>query len=290
MPPARESVRCQTVITLQSLTPELDAFPGTASVWCGLLDGSAVFARAEHELHYAASTMKVGVMAAAWRAAEAGRLDLDAEIPVHNEHVSAAPGGPAYTNDPAYDSDQQVWDRLGGSAPLRWLIDRMIVRSSNLATNLVLGALGPNEQAFAEVNEVWKLAGATRAHTDRGIEDYPARESGISNEVTAADLAALFGALAGNRLASPAGSAAMIDVLTAQQCRDDLHLGLPAGTRVALKNGWVTGERHSSALIFPADAAPYLLAACTTGDASDTDACALLGRIAAASWAQLGMN
>ncbi|GIF95134.1 serine hydrolase [Catellatospora citrea] len=276
--------------TLQSLTPELDAFPGTASVWCGRLDGPAVFARAEHELHYAASTMKVGVMAAAWRAAEAGRLDLDAEIAVHNEHVSAAPGGPAYANDPAYDSDQQVWDRLGGRAPLRWLIDRMIVRSSNLATNLVLGALGPNEQAFAQVNEVWQLAGATRAHTDRGIEDYPARDGGISNEVTAADLAALFGALAGNRLASTAGSAAMIDVLTAQQCRDDLHLGLPAGTRVALKNGWVTGERHSSALIFPPDAAPYLLAACTTGEVSDTDACALLGRIAAASWAQLGMN
>jgi beta-lactamase class A len=234
--------------------------------------------------------MKVGVMVAAWRAAEAGRLDLDAEIPVHNAHVSTAPGAPGYTNDPGYDSDPLVWDRVGGTAPLRWLIDRMIVRSSNLATNVVIGALGPNEQAFAQVNEVWRLAGATRAHTDRGIEDYAARDAGISNEVTAADLAALFGALHDGRLASPAGSAAMLDVLTAQECRDDLHLGLPEGTRVALKNGWVTGERHSSALIFPAAAPPYLLAVCTTGDAADGEACALLGRIAAASWAQLAVN
>ncbi|GAA1604767.1 hypothetical protein GCM10009679_05730 [Saccharothrix algeriensis] len=278
------------MITLQSLAPELDAFPGTASVWCGPLDGPARYAREAGALHYAASTMKVGVMAAAWRAAEAGRLDLDAEIAVHNEHVSAAPGGGGYANDPAYDSDPQVWDRLGGKAPLRWLITRMIVRSSNLATNLVLAALGPNEQAFAQVNDVWRLAGATRAHTDRGIEDYPARDGGISNEVTAADLAALFGALHGGRLASPAGSAAMLDILSAQECRDDLHRGLPEGTRVALKNGWVTGERHSSALIYPADAPPYLLAVCTTGDVPDGEACALLGRIAAASWAQRGAS
>ncbi|MEV4415620.1 serine hydrolase [Catellatospora sp. NPDC049609] len=274
------------MVTLQSLAPELEAFPGTASIWCGPVDGPASYAREADALHYAASTMKVGVMAAAWRAAEAGRLDLDAEIAVHNEHVSAAPGAPAYANDPAYDSDSLVWGRLGGKAPLRWLITRMIVRSSNLATNLVLGALGPNEQAFAEVNEVWRLAGAKRAHTDRGIEDYPARDGGISNEVTAADLAALFGALHGARLASAAGSAAMLDILTAQECRDDLHLGLPEGTRAALKNGWVTGERHSSALIFPADAPPYLLAVCTTGEVPDGEACALLGRIAAASWAQ----
>lgn len=278
------------MITLQSLAPELDAFPGTASVWCGPLDGPPVFARAEHELHYAASTMKVGVMIAAWRAAEAGRLDLDAETPVHNLHVSTAPGAPAYANDPTYDSDPLVWERVGGKATLRWLITRMIVRSSNLATNLVLGALGPNEESFAQVNDVWRRAGATRAHTDRGIEDYPARDAGISNEVTAADLAALFGALAGHRLASAAGSAAMLDVLTAQECRDDLHLGLPAGIRVALKNGWVTGERHSSALILPDDAPPYLLAACTTGELPDADACRLLGRLAEASWAQRGVN
>ncbi len=270
------------------MAPELDAFPGTVSVWCGPLDGPALYAREADALHYAASTMKVGVMAAAWRAAEAGRLDLDAPVAVHNEHVSAAPGAPAYVNDPAYDSDPQVWDRVGGKAPLRWLINRMIVRSSNLATNLVLSALGPNEQAFAQVNEVWRLAGATRAHTDRGIEDYPARDAGISNEVTAADLAALFSALHTGRLASPAGSAAMLDVLSAQECRDDLHRGLPEGTRVALKNGWVTGERHSSALVYPPDAPPYLLAVCTTGDVPDGEACALLGRIAAASWAQLG--
>ncbi|MDI1465441.1 class A beta-lactamase-related serine hydrolase [Catellatospora sp. KI3] len=274
--------------TVQSFEQELAAFPGTASVWFGPVGGPAAYARAEHARHYAASTMKVGVMVAAWRAAEAGSLDLDAPVLVHNEHVSTAPGAPAYRNDPEYDSDEAVWARLGEQVPLRWLATRMIVKSSNLATNLVLAALGPNESAFAQVNEVWRLAGAVGAHTDRGIEDYPARDAGISNEVTAADLAALFGALESGRLASPAGSAQMIDVLAAQECRDDLHRGLPADARVALKNGWVPRERHSSAIVYPAGAQPYLLAVCTTGDLSDEQACDLLGRIAAASWAERG--
>lgn len=224
-------------------------------------------------------------MVAAWRAAEAGRLDLDQPVPVHNEHTSVAPGAPTYANDQTEDSDGQVWDRLGQTAPLRWLITRMIVKSSNLATSLVLAALGPNAEATAQVNEVWRLSGAHRAHTDRGIEDYPARAAGISNEVTAADLAALFGALATNRLGSPAGSAEMIDILTRQECREDFPAGLPEGTRIAIKNGWVPRERHSAAVIFPADAEPYLLAVCTTGELPDEQACALLARVAAASWA-----
>jgi beta-lactamase class A len=280
------------VTALHALEPILAAFPGTASVWCGPVGGPAAFARQENSPHYAASTMKVGVMVAAWRAAERGELDLDEPILVHNEHRSSAPGAPAYHNDPLYDSDEAVWDRLGERAPLRWLISRMIVKSSNLATNLVIGQLGPDRPggatapAFAQINQVWRDVGARVSHTDRGIEDYPARDAAISNEVSAADLAALLGGLQAGVLADPAGCAAMLEVLRAQEMLKDLSLGLPPGTPVALKNGWVPGERHSVAVIYPADAAPYLLAVCTTGDLPDEQACALLGEVAAASWAQ----
>jgi beta-lactamase class A len=279
------------VTALLALEPTLAAFPGVASVWCGPVGGPPAFARDEDALHYAASTMKVGVMVAVWRAAERGELDLDQLVRVHNEHRSAAPGGPVYHNDPEYDSDELVWDRMGEQVSLRWLIQRMIVKSSNLATNLVIGQLGPDlpggstEQAFAQINQVWRDVDARVSHTDRGIEDYPAREGGISNEMSAGDLAALFGALQSGSLASADGCAAMLDVLLAQEVLADFSLGLPPGTRVALKNGWVPRERHSAALIYPTDAPPYLLAVCTTGDLPDEEACALLARVAAASWA-----
>jgi beta-lactamase class A len=261
------------------LEAELAAFPGTASVWFGPFGGPARFARAEHETHYAASTMKVGVMVAAWRAV----ADLDRPVLVHNEHRSAAPGGEVFGNDPADDGDPLVWQRMGARVPLRWLIQRMIVRSSNLATNLVLGALGND---FGAVNQVWRDAGATRAHTDRGIEDAAGREAGITNEVTAADLSRLMGSLAAGKLAGDRATREMLDILCAQEWRDDFALGLPDGVRAAVKNGWITGVRHSAAAIFPDDAEPYLLSVCTTGDLPDERACALLTRVAEASWAR----
>ncbi|GIH05054.1 hypothetical protein Rhe02_31210 [Rhizocola hellebori] len=254
---------------------ELDSFPGTASVWFGPLGGPAHYTRAEDVPHYAASTMKVGVMVAAYRAF----ADLDQQVLVHNNHRSAAAGAEAFPNDSEEDGDPEVWQRLGTNVPLRWLARRMIVRSSNLATNLLLGQLD-----YDRVNRVWRDAGAVHSHTDRGIEDYAARELGVTNEVTAADLAALMSRLAMGDLADPERTAEMLGILCAQEYLDDFAQGLPPGTRMASKNGWVTGVRHSIAVIYPPDAAPYVLSVCTTGDLPDPQACAMLGQLAQASW------
>ncbi len=271
---------------LRELAAELDTVPGTVSVWCGPPGGSPMYARLADTTHYAASTMKVAVMAALYRAAEAGSLSLDTQVPVRNEFASAAPGAARFGCSQEYDSDGAVWERIGGTAPLRWLARRMIVRSSNLATNLVLSYVG-----FPAVAEVWRAAGARHSLTPRGIEDYPAREAGITNLVTAADLAALMSGVAGGRLAGPDSSREMLDVLLAQEHRVDLAAGLPAGTRIAHKSGWVHGVRHCAGLIFPPDAPPYTLVVCTTSElASSGDdgdpACRLLARVAAASWAE----
>ncbi|MFG1652710.1 serine hydrolase [Micromonospora sp. NPDC049275] len=278
-------------MTWDDLDAHLDRVPGTVSAYVCRLDASPTWTRHADAGHYAASTMKVGVLAALHRAAEAGTLELDADVPVVNEFDSAQPGAPRFSCAPHYDNDDAVWDRLGGAAPLRWLAERMIVRSSNLATNLVIGHVG-----LPAVAEVWALAGARNSVTGRGIEDFAAREAGITNTVTAADLAALLGALASGattsgRLASPAGCAAMLDVLLAQEHREDLAAGLPEGTRIALKNGWVRGVRHSAGVVLPDDAPPYVLAVCTTTDLAggdddvEDDACRLLAHISAQVWA-----
>ena len=138
--------------------------------------------------------------------------------------------------------------------------------------------------------------GPATAVTGRGIEDFAAREAGITNTVTAADLAALLGALAAGantpgRLASPAACATMLDVLLAQEHREDLAAGLPEGTRIAHKNGWVRGVRHGAGVVLPDDAPPYLIAVCTTTDLAggddqvEDDACLLLAHISAQVWA-----
>jgi beta-lactamase class A len=282
-----------------ALEAELAGAPGTVSVWCGRPGRAPAYTRLPAVPHYAASTMKIAVLAALHRAAEAGEVDLDKPVPVRNEFRSALAGAPPFRCDPGSDSDPQPWARLGGTAPLRWLAHRMIVRSSNLATNIVLGHVG-----LAAVAAVWSLAGARHSCVGRGIEDAAAREAGITNLVTAADLAALLStitlgaarpdSLGPDRLAGAAACREMLDVLLAQERREDLAAGLPAGTRIAHKNGWVTGVRHGAAVVFPPDAPEYCLVVCATTPLADgrpdngagaDAACRLLARIAAASWA-----
>lgn len=93
----------------------------------------------------------------------------------------------------------------------------------------------------------------------------------------------------GGVLATRETCAAMLDVLLAQERREDLAAGLPPGTRVAHKNGWVTGVRHGAGVVFPRDAPAYAIAVCTTipvGEvAARFDPCALVARISAAAWA-----
>ncbi len=248
----------------------LDAVPGTVSVHIGPLDGPPRFARLPDTTHYAASTMKVAVLAALHRSG----AGLATEVPVHNVFASAATGMYGCARD--YDSDQGVWERLGGTATLGWLADRMITKSSNLATNILLGQVG-----LDAVAEVWALAGARHSVTARGIEDYAAREAGLTNVVTAADLAALFAAIVTGALGPPDG---MVATLLRQERTEDLAAGLPEGTRVAHKNGWVDGVRHGAGVVFPDDAPPYAIAVCTTTPLPDAEACGLIARVSAAAW------
>lgn len=264
---------------VRDLEPELDAIDGTVSIWYGPMDGPATYARHPDAAHYAASTMKTAVMVAAYRLAEAGRLSLDASIPVHDDFVSAAGTG-TFCSQADNDSDPEPWARLGDTVPLRWLVERMIVSSSNLATNLVLERTG-----IEPVREVWELAGAHNSMVTRGIEDYAARAAGLTNLVTAADLAALLSALHVGRLAGHGSTERMIATLLNQQLAEDVVAGLPPGTAVAHKSGWVDGIRHNSALIFPATAPDYVQVMCISAPLSEEDGCALLARITAAIWA-----
>lgn len=271
-------------ISWRELDAELAAAPGTVSAYVARLDCPPAYARLPHAPHYAASTMKVAVLAALYRAAEAGAIDLDAPVPVHNRFASALPGAADFTCARDYDNDPTVWARLGARAPLRWLAHRMITQSSNLATNLVIAQVG-----LPAVAEVWREAGARHSVTARGIEDFAARDAGRDNLVTAADLAALLGAIATGRLAGPAACAEMLDVLLAQQRREDLPAGLPPGTRIAHKNGWVRGIRHGAGVVFPDDAPPYAVVVCTSAapDGGDRDSAArqLIARVSAVAWA-----
>jgi beta-lactamase class A len=255
---------------------------GLFSVWFGPVSGPAVTAYEADQQHYAASTMKLALVIAAFRQAEARRLDLDAAVPVHNTFASRADGSP-FGLDRDEDSDPEPWRRMGAPVALRWLCYRAIVKSSNLATNLVLDEVGTEPVA-----EALTAVGADHSVVSRGIEDTLAREAGLQNVVTAADLARTLQALYTGSAASPASCRELLSVLAAQQINDAIPAGLPAGTRIAHKSGWIEGISHDAAIVCPGPGdggEPFVFVMCTTSELDEQAGLDLIAAGAGAAWA-----
>lgn len=208
---------------------------------------------------HAASTMKVPVMIEVFRQAEAGGLTLDQKRPLVNQFASIVDGSP-YSLGPDADSDSSVYIRVGTPVSIRWLVERMIVRSSNLATNALIEIVGA-DRAQATVRSL----GANRMMVRRGVEDGKAFERGLNNSTTARDLALVMAAIAQNRAAAPASCAEMREILMRQEFRESIPAGLPPGTRVANKTGSITAHLHDAAIVYPDRGDPYVLVVLTRG-------------------------
>ncbi len=263
-----------------SLARYLATLPDTGvfSVWVGPVAGAPWFAFQEDVEHYAASTMKVALVMAAFREAEAGRIDLDAPIKVHNCFASALDDEP-YSIDSEDDSDPEPWRRLGTPVALRWLAHRALVRSSNLATNLVLESVG-----VAAVAALLDCVGTAHSRVTRGIEDARAGDAGLHNIVCAADLARVLQSLTGERVLSRAGSVEILSVLGAQQINDAIPARLPADVRVAHKSGWVEGVSHDAGIITPVDRDPFVFVMCTTSDLNEQVGLDVIATASLAAW------
>jgi len=220
--------------------------------------GAAIFVNPDSVFH-AASTMKVPVMIEYFRALDQGRIRRDEELLLDTVFKSIVDGSP-YALDAGVDSDSSVFKRVGQRVPLRWLVERMIVRSSNLATNALIERLDAKR-----VDATAKSLGATHTKVLRGVEDGKAFQQGLNNQVSARDLATLMDAIESGKAASTASCREMVDILVRQEFREEIPAGLPSGTRVAHKTGWITGVTHDAAIVYPPGRKPYVLVVLTKG-------------------------
>ncbi len=254
----------------------------TVSVWLGDLSGDARYARHADSGHYAASTMKLPLVLAFQRLVVSGGLDPEQAVMVHNVFHSAADGS-VFSLDPTDDQDPDTWAVIGGSVAAAQLAEHAITHSSNLATNLLLDLVG--REAVAGV--LADVGCSPTTVVGRGIEDAVARERGISNIVTAADLGLLMAAV-GRREPALGGEAVCGPVeamLRRQRHLDQIPAGLPPGVATASKSGWVPGVSHDAALVWPPARPAFVLVICTTIDREETEAAALVASIASAVWA-----
>lgn len=232
--------------------------------------GDTLLVNANVRFH-AASTMKVPVMIQLFRDRDAGKLTLDDSVPIGNDFRSIVDGSP-YQLDKADDSDSTLYDLVGKKRTIRQLIELMETVSSNLATNLLI-ALVDAKRANATAHSL----GADSILVLRGVEDGKAYQAGMNNTTTARDLGMLFTALAQFRAASPAACREMLEVLGRQHFTEGIPAGLPAGTRVEHKTGWIGGVvYHDAGIVRPAGRAPYVLVVLTGGVKDDSTAYALV--------------
>ena len=251
------------------------------SVWLGDLDGRPRYERASLAPHYAASTMKLPLVIAAFRRAVRGEVDLAAPVPVTGTFASVLDGSP-FALDGADDQDPQTWASLGGTRTVAELADAAITQSSNIATNLLIDVVG-----LAEVAEVLRIVGCSPATVvARGIEDAAARRAGLTNTVTASDLGLVMAAVGRRepRLGGEAVLGPVEELLSRQVHLDQVPAGLPAGTPTASKSGWIPGVSHDVALVRPEGEDPFVLAVCTTVDLDEAQAAGLVAEVAREVW------
>ena len=246
-----------------------------------LATGDAFDLRPDVEFH-AASTMKLPVMIEVLRAVEQQRLSLDQGILLVNSFPSLVDGSP-FSLDAHDDSDSSMYRRIGERVPVRELMERMIVRSSNLATNELIELVGArNADASA------RALGATRTHVRRGVEDAKAFAAGLNNTTTSSDLAILLMRIERNEAVSAESGRLMKDVLLRQEFNGEIPAGLPAGTPVAHKTGSITATLHDAAIVYPPSRPPYVLVVLTRAIPDEAVARTLIADISRLVWNAVG--
>jgi beta-lactamase class A len=208
---------------------------------------------------HAASTIKVAVLLAIFRAADEGRLRLDDSLHVRNRFISAADGSSFHLNRDS-DAMPELYQAIGRTAKISALAEGMIASSSNLATNLLLDFVG-----VEYARNVLRDAHVEGVELRRGVEDHAAHERGINNEATANGLLTLLSAVRGNFLSSDSKEQA-IRILLQQRFRSMIPAGLPAHAAVAHKTGEISTACHDMGIVYLPEREPYIAVILTEFD------------------------
>ncbi len=242
-----------------ALGKELDAIAAGTKATFGIvvkdLGTGVTVKRNGAAVMHAASTMKTAVLLEALRRVDEGTLALSNGVPVVDCFPSIVDGSP-FRLELEAGGDERIAPFIGGTARVDFVAREMIVRSSNLATNLMLGLCPPKDvQRFVDA------LGAPTVKVRRMVEDTKAYEAGISNETDAEGMAALMEAAVRSPKLSAEARRLAFEILAAQEFNDQIPAGIPkqAGAVVAHKTGTISKVQHDAAVVRLPDGREYVL-------------------------------
>jgi len=209
---------------------------------------------------HAASTIKVAVLLAVFRAADEGQFRLDDSLHVRNRFFSAADGS-LFRLSQDRDATPELYAAIGRTAKISSLAYAMICGSSNLATNLLLDFVG-----VEYARKVLRDAQVHSVELRRGVEDHAAHEQGINNEATANGLVTLLSAIRGDFLSNESKQE-VIRILLEQRFNSMIPARLPPHAAVAHKTGEISTACHDIGIVYLPEREPYIAVILTEFDA-----------------------
>jgi len=193
------------------------------------------------ETFYAASIIKVPIMATVYEQAYQGNLRLSERIRVEAEDMVVGSGNLQNLSP-------------GIELSIHDLTTLMIIESDNTATNILIDRLG--KATIQKSLARWGLQGITFHNKlciiPAQIEHY--------NLITAADMTRLMTRIGQGKIVSWHACNEMVKIMKAQKFNDGIPAKLPVDTNapvgampafeMAHKTGWVTGTEHDSGLLY----------------------------------------
>jgi beta-lactamase class A len=258
--PRTESPAIARERVLQKKIENIEQESGAKAIAVALHDAETGF-----ELHYkadrwfhAASTIKVPILLGAFAAIDRGELLPHSRVHVRNRFLSVVENVP-FRVESGRDANSAVHNAIGKMMRVDELAYHMITTSSNLATNLLLGVIGPDA-----VNRTLRdLDVDDGIDLKRGVEDELAFDKGINNLVTADGLLRILVLLSEGKAFSPALSRRMMDILHGQEFNQGIPARLPKGARVAHKTGEISTIAHDAGVVYLPKRKPYVLVVLT---------------------------
>jgi beta-lactamase class A len=174
-----------------------------------------------------ASTIKLFIMAKAFEMIQNRELELDKAFIISEQNAV----------EETLNRDQ--------SYQLEELINVMIIKSDNVATNTLIDAIGMDS-----INAFIAEQGFPKTMLQRKMLDFGARAEGKENYTTASDLAKFLEALYCGTIVSPALSCKMLEIMKRQQEKTLMRHHLPPDLVVANKHGDLEGIKHDVGIVY----------------------------------------
>jgi beta-lactamase class A len=211
----------------------------------------------------AASTIKLALLIELFREEQTQELDLSKKITIRPQDVVGGTG------------DLQF--QVGRVLTLNELAHQMIIKSDNVAANILVDIVG-----MGEVNKNAQTAEFPNTFFRRHMLDTAAQAAGIENVTSAEDLARMMHGIVRQTLISSAISQKARVLLDerGQLDKDWLGLNLPPGAQLSHINGTLAGVRNDVGLINSPTGMSFVLAVCQDHLANEVAGEAAIARLA----------